>query len=63
MITGKQVAIMKDALGSTLEMKAGDKVVSGIWNDIQLTGKGLINGIYVGEKLYSLNEIDYIIIK
>ncbi len=63
MITSKQVAIFRDALGSTIEMKAENKVVSGIWNDIQLTGKGLINGIYVGEKLYNLNKIDYIIIK
>jgi hypothetical protein len=61
MIISEQVANMRKSLGKTIEIKVGDKNINGNWNDIQLdTGTGLISGVYIGEKLYRLSEIDYL---
>lgn len=60
MITSEQVANMRRSLGKTIEVKVGDKNIIGKWDDIQLDTKtGLIDGVYVGEKLYRLRDIDY----
>ena len=60
MITSEQVANMRRSLGKTIEMKVGSKNITDKWSDIQLDTKtGLVSGVYIGEKLYRLNEIDY----
>ncbi len=64
MVTPEQVANMRRSLLSKIEIKVEDKKIFGIWKDIQLdTQTGLIDGIYVREKLYRLDEIDYIQIR
>ena len=64
MITSEQVANIRRSLLSKVEIKVRNTKVFGIWNDIQLdTQTGLIDGIYVGEKLYRLGEIDYILVR
>jgi hypothetical protein len=61
MITSEQVANMRKSLGKTVEMKVGTQNVTGKWSDIQLDTKtGLVDGVYIGEKLYRLEEIDYL---
>ena len=62
MITSEQVADMRRSLGKTIDMKlTSGKEITEKWNDIQLDAKtGLVNGVYIGEKLYRLDEIDYI---
>jgi hypothetical protein len=64
MITSEQITNMRRSLGKTIELKVKDGKIADKWNDIQLDTKpGLISGVYVGEKLYGLNEIDYMTIQ
>jgi len=64
MVKGIEIALMRKSLGKTVEMKVGDENITGNWHDIQLnTRTGLISGIYVGGRLYRLDEIGYIKVK
>ncbi len=60
MITRDQISAMRKSLLRKIEMKVGDKIISGIWSDIEIeTSTGEITGVYVDKKCYGLKQIDY----